>query len=181
VPGGNLRALTISTGTIIMRTRFALLLAAAGLSLGACATDGVYAGGDVGLAYNDPFYDPAACWNYGWSDTSWGGPYCGWYDGFFYPGSGIYVYDRNHHAHVWSDGQKDHWSQQREQWHNDATVGARSALGMNDGTAISREVAPREMGMGMRGFGGQFGGFRGGSFGGFHGGVGGFHGGGRAR
>jgi hypothetical protein len=159
-----------------MRTRFALLLAATGLSLGACATDGSYAAGGVGLAYNDPFYDPAACWNQGWG-ASFDMPYCGWNDGFFYPGSGIYVYDRDRHAHVWSDGQHHYWSQRREQWHNDSTMGARQAIGSMDGAAPSRRIMGNEMGTGMRGFGGRFGGFRGGGGGGGGRGGGGRHGG----
>jgi hypothetical protein len=152
-----------------MRTPIALLAAGIAVSLGGCATDGVYAGGGVGLGYNDAFYDPSTCWNYGFSDFGYGGPYCGWYDGFFYPGSGIYVYGRDRQPHIWSDGQMSHWSQQREQWHNSSTMGARGALGMNGGANVSRPVAPREMGMGMGGFRGQFGGARGG----FRGGGGG--------
>jgi hypothetical protein len=140
-----------------MRTRIALL-AAAGLSLGACAANGVYAGGDVGLAYNDAYYDPSACWNYGFSDFGFAGPYCGWYDGYFYPGSGIYVYGRDRQPHIWSDPQKSHWSGQREGWHGSSTLGARGALGINDGSTVSRPIAPHEMGQGMGGFGGHFGG-----------------------
>jgi hypothetical protein len=148
-----------------MRTRIAFLIATAAASLGACAADGAYAGGGVGLAYNDAFYDPAACWSTGYSNYAFNGPYCGWYDGFFYPGSGIYVYGRDRQPHIWSDPQRSHWTQQREGWHNDSTVGARSALGMNDGSSVSRPLGPTEMGTGMRGFGGRFGGFggRGGS------------------
>jgi hypothetical protein len=150
-----------------MRTRIALLSVAAALSLGACATDGAYAGGDVGLGFNDAYYDPSACWNYGFSDFGYNGPYCGWYDGYFYPGSGIYVYGRDRQPHIWSDPQKSHWTDQREQWHNNSTLGARTALGMSDGSAVSRPIARHEMGAGMGGYGGHFGGF-----GGSHGGGG---------
>jgi hypothetical protein len=163
-----------------MRMKLLLLLGLASLSLGACATDGAYAGGGVGLGFNDAYYDPSACWNYGFSDFGFAGPYCGWYDGYFYPGSGIYVYGRDRTPHIWSDPQKSHWTDQREQWHGNSTLGARSALGIKGGSTVSRPIAPHEMGQGMGGFGGHFGGGSrggGGHGGGGHGGGG--HGGGR--
>jgi hypothetical protein len=160
----------------IMRMKLLLLSGLAALSLGACATDGAYAGGGVGLGYNDAYYDPSTCWNTGFSDFGFAGPYCGWYDGYFYPGSGIYVYGRDRQPHIWSNPQMSHWTGQREQWHNNSTLGARTALGMTN-TGVSRPIAPHEMGAGMGGFGGHFGG--GGHGGGGHGGGG--RGGGRGR
>jgi hypothetical protein len=142
-----------------MRVSFVLLTAAA-LSLGACAADG-YTGVNVGFGYDYPFYDPAACWNSGWYDYGWSGPYCGWYDGLFYPGTGIYVYDREHHAHLWSDADKTYWNQRRDQWHEQATTAARQTLGVTNSATASRPIAQREMGAGMPGFRGRFGGFRG--------------------
>ena len=135
-----------------MLGRFGLLLATASLSLGACANQGV---GVAAAGTTVPFFDTASCWNDGWSGLNQL-PYCGWYDGLFYPGSGVYVYDHDHHPHVWSDGQKDYWSQRREQWHGQSTTGARGALGIVGGRTASRPVMPREMGMGMPGFSGRF-------------------------
>jgi hypothetical protein len=97
-------------------------------------------------------------------------PYCGWYDGFFYPGTGIYVYDHDRRPHVWSDGQQNYWSGRREQWHNDSTAGARGMLGGISGAGVSRPLQPSEMGGGMSGFGG---GGRAGTYGGHFGGAGG--------
>ena len=37
----------------------------------------------------------------------------GWNDGFYYPGTGIYVYDRSHHRHQWSDSQRHYWTERR--------------------------------------------------------------------
>ena len=160
-----------------MRSQLTLALTAAGLSLSACATDGAVAGpGAIASGYDAPYYDPAACWGYGWAGTI-NMPYCGWYDGFFYPGSGIYVYDRNRRPHVWSDGQHEHWSGQREQWHDVSTSGARGALGGIGGSGVSRPLQPHEMGGGMGGFGGGHFGTYGGHFGGFGGGHGGGFGG----
>jgi hypothetical protein len=170
-----------------MRSRIALLLTVASLSLGACATGTANAQPiPVGLGYDTAYYDPAACWEYGWPGTS-ELPYCGWYDGFFYPGSGIYVYDRNHRPHVWSDGQHNYWSGRREQWHSVSTTGARGMLGGISGAGVSRPLQPNEMGGGMKGFGGSrgataggfggFGGRAGGGFGGFGGRAGGSFGG----
>jgi hypothetical protein len=96
-----------------MRKRLALTLIAGGLSLSACAAgEGL---GAAGPAYADnysaapPYFDQTACWTYGWSGNI-DYPYCGWYNGFFYPGSGVYVYDRDHHRRVWSSDQQGHWA-----------------------------------------------------------------------
>lgn len=103
-----------------MRTPLVLLLSAGAMSLGACAYDGAYYGGSFGLDYADAAYDPGACWNYGWNGWSvWNGPYlpyCGWNDGFFYPGAGIYVYDRDHHRHRWDHNQQAYWTQRVTQY-----------------------------------------------------------------
>jgi hypothetical protein len=150
--------------TKIMHSRIALLLAVAGLSLGADAAANAQPL-PLGLGYDAPYYDPAACWDYGWAGA-YELPYCGWYDGFFYPGSGIYVYDRNRRPHIWSDGQQHYWSGRREQWHNSSTASARGMLGGISGTGVSRPLQPSEIGGGLRGPGGSFGGAGGRGFGG---------------
>jgi hypothetical protein len=79
------------------------LLAAASLGLGGCAYNGLGVGVGYGSGYGDPYgysgygYDPygyrSAYYNpYGYS--RYGSPY-GWYNGFYYPGSGWYVWDRD--------------------------------------------------------------------------------------
>jgi hypothetical protein len=79
-----------------MRSRFAILLGMAGLSLGACATDSAYGSPLVGYGYGTPY-------GYGYCD-----PYaslsCGWYGDNYYPGSGLYSFDRGHNRHVWDGG-----------------------------------------------------------------------------
>ena len=37
----------------------------------------------------------------------------GWYNGFFYPGSGTYVYDRKGNRYAWSDEQRQYWESRR--------------------------------------------------------------------
>jgi hypothetical protein len=52
---------------------------------------------------------------YGYSGVSvgynaaWGDPYWGWYGDYYYPGTGVYVYDRNHRRHAWNDTQRGYW------------------------------------------------------------------------
>jgi hypothetical protein len=149
-----------------MRTGFAVLVAAGGLSLSACAgtqavgtarayADGYYAG--------KPNFDPSACWASGWAGT-FDYPYCGWYDGF-YPGNGTYVYGRDQRPHVWTPGQQNHW----------VAPGPRLTNGMHGpgpvtapgGKGFAPPAAGADGGMGrMRGGHG----IRGGGFGGGHGG-----------
>ena len=79
------------------RTAFAL--AATTTLLGACSTG---YGGGYGMAsagyYGDPYYDDG---------------YYGWYDNFYYPGTGYYVYDRQRRAHRWNDRQRQYWQARR--------------------------------------------------------------------
>jgi hypothetical protein len=47
---------------------------------------------------------------------AYGSPYWGWYDDYYYPGTGAYVYDRYRHRHAWNDGQRAYWEQRRGSW-----------------------------------------------------------------
>ena len=40
----------------------------------------------------------------------------GWYGDYYYPGVGIYVYDRHHSRHVWNDTQRRYWENRRSHW-----------------------------------------------------------------
>jgi hypothetical protein len=96
-----------------MRTILALLLAAGGLSVSACA-QGVPLGAGSPVNANayyagSPYYDQ--CWTNGWAGT-FDYPYCGWYNGFFYPGSGRYMYDHNRQPHALTPAQQSHWGGQ---------------------------------------------------------------------
>lgn len=79
---------------ISRRIRAALLVISASLGLAACTTyDGYGYGGYYGGRYS--YYD------------SW--PTYGWYDDFYYPGRGYYIYDRSGHRHAWNREQRRHW------------------------------------------------------------------------
>ncbi len=76
------------------------LVAVAGLSLGACSSYGNdghgYSRVAVGIRsgyYSDPYY--------------------GWYDGYYYPGSGYYVWDHQGYRHRWSGSHQRYWKSRR--------------------------------------------------------------------
>ena len=86
-----------------LAVRFALI-AVAGLSLGACASygPGGYGYSRVGVSIGSGYY----------SD-----PYYGWYDGFYYPGSGYYVWDRYGYRHPWTARHQRYWMARRADRH----------------------------------------------------------------
>lgn len=102
------------------KNKIALLAAglAGLLTLGGCATDGYgYGGVDVGYpgyAYNDGYYD-----GYYGPAGYYGGGYGGWYNDFYYPGGGYYVYDRRGARHRWTDQQRSYWQQHRQDHRGD--------------------------------------------------------------
>jgi hypothetical protein len=89
------------------------VLIAAGLGISACATDGYYGGAYGGYGdyygYNGGYYDGGGAYY----DPS----YYGWYDNYYYPGTGVYVYDRAHNRHRWDDRQRSYWQNRGNQWH----------------------------------------------------------------
>lgn len=111
-----------------MRARFAILAAAA-LSLGGCA----YGDLGVGMGYGDPYgygygpyggygygYDPYGYgYGYGYGSPYYGGYYgspFGWYDNYYYPGTGYYVYDTYRRPTVWTDSQRRYWTQRVQRY-----------------------------------------------------------------
>lgn len=89
--------------------RLAWLGVLGGLALGTAAcTDGYgYSGiavGSGGGYYGDPYY----AGGYGAAPG-----YYGWYDDFYYPGTGNFVYDRGRRAHRWNGAQQQYWQQRR--------------------------------------------------------------------
>lgn len=106
------------------------LIAVGAVSLSACATYDPYYGASIGVGsrYYDPYYGsgyPYASYggyggyadygrygsygNYG----SYGQSYGGWNSGYYYPGTGVYVYDRQRRRYPISDNQRRYWEQQR--------------------------------------------------------------------
>jgi hypothetical protein len=106
-----------------LHLRSAAIVLAAAIGLGGCATYspfGYGSGVSVGYGnsgYYDPYYGGYSAYGYspyGYSPYGYSpygySPYSGWYNGYYYPGSGHYVYDRNHNKRVWSDTMRDFWT-----------------------------------------------------------------------
>src|SRR3546814_11108639 len=77
------------------RIRTALLAVAAAFSVSACGYYDDYGygyGGGLSVGYNSAgYYDPY--YGYGYGGYGWPS-YYGWYNDFYYPGTGFYIYDR---------------------------------------------------------------------------------------
>jgi uncharacterized membrane protein len=77
----------------------ALLAATAALTLSGCMGDDYGYGGGVSLGYSSGYYG--------------GDPYWGWYDDYYYPGAGYYIYDRGGRRYSWNDSQRRYWEGRR--------------------------------------------------------------------
>ena len=97
------------------------LAAGALLGLGGCMYGGAGYYGD-GYVNNSryacdpyaPFDDYYACdYGYGFANIGYGG---GWYDQYYYPGYGIYVFDRGGHRHAMRDHHRRYWAGQRARY-----------------------------------------------------------------
>lgn len=101
---------------------------AGALALGGCAYDDGYGYGgvSVGTGYyaGGGYYD-----DYGYGP----GGYGGWYNGFYYPGSGYYIYDRGGTRHRWDDGQRRYWEGRRQARGYDGRGGNGRPGGWNNG------------------------------------------------
>jgi hypothetical protein len=106
-----------------MRIPYISLLAAGALALGGCAYGDLGMG--LGYGYGSPYY------GYGYGSPYYGGYYgssyygggyygglgyggfgspFGWYDNYYYPGTGYYVYDSYRRPHVMTTTQRTYWS-----------------------------------------------------------------------
>ena len=119
-----------------MHMRFALALAGVALSLSGCAYD-MY-GNPYGYGYGyGPYgygYGPYGGVSVGYYGAYGYGPYgyggynpFGWYGDYYYPGVGVYLYDSNHHRHVWNDTERRYWTNRAGSWHT------------HSGAAVTRE------------------------------------------
>jgi hypothetical protein len=115
------------------RIKAALVVLAASAGLGACTTFGSPYGGSgvsVGLGYGSPYgdYGYGSPYGYGYGSPygyGYGGyPYFGWHDGFYYPGSGYWMYDPWGHQHPITREQNHFWSEQLRKWRDAAGVQA---------------------------------------------------------
>lgn len=85
--------------TLLLKPIGAALLAASALTLSGCMGDDYGYGGGVSLGYGGGYYG--------------GDPYWGWNDGYYYPGSGYYIYDRGGRRYSWNDNQRRYWEGRR--------------------------------------------------------------------
>ena len=91
-----------------------------------------YGGGYGGYGYGGYGYGyPYGGYGYPYGGYGAYGSYdpFGWYGDYYYPGSGIYVYDSSRTRHVWNNDQQRYWSQRRQQWQNHG--GATTSTGDN--------------------------------------------------
>ena len=96
-----------------MRISLVGLILAGGLAVSGCASNGLYSGVSVGTGFG---YGSYGYGGYGHGYGAYGSPYWGWYDGFYYPGSGFYVYDRYRRAFYWNDRYRRYWTDRRHAW-----------------------------------------------------------------
>jgi len=107
--------------------RLALLGVIFGVGLGtAGCTDGYgysgvavgYGGGAYGdgYGYSDPYGGYGYAGGYGYPS------YFGWYGDYYYPGTGIYVYDQYRRPYRWNDTQRRYWEGRRNGYRGDRSV-----------------------------------------------------------
>ena len=84
---------------IVPPIRAAALAVAASAALAGCASYDDYGYGRGYHGYYDHY--PSAS-------------YYGWYDGYYYPGVGIYIYDRRGHRHSWKGKHRRYWEARHE-------------------------------------------------------------------
>ena len=101
------------------------LAAIAAVGLSGCATFDPYYGASVGVGsgyygggygYNGGYAPYGAYGSYGGYGSpygSYGSPYGGWNGGYYYPGTGAYVYDQQRRRYPISTAQRRYWEQQR--------------------------------------------------------------------
>ncbi len=96
---------------ILKRLGILGLLAAVGIGTSACTSGYGYGGGSLGYAsggyYDDGYYDGFGGGGFG--GVGFASNYYGWNNGFYYPGTGVYVYDRNRRPFRWNGAQQRYW------------------------------------------------------------------------
>lgn len=96
----------------VRRTFSILAVAAASFGLAACAD-----------YYDRPYGYSSAAVGYGAGYYSQ--PYYGWYQNYYYPGTGIYIYDRRGVRQRWSGAHRNYWQGQRQYYRDQRSWGQR--------------------------------------------------------
>ncbi len=97
---------------VVRRIGLLALLGALGLGVSACSDGYGYGGLNVGASsgyYGGPY--GGGGYGYGYAPS-----YFGWYGDYYYPGTGIYVYDRGRRPYRWNDAQRAYWEGRRQGW-----------------------------------------------------------------
>lgn len=103
------------------------------LKIAAVATAGLVVSGctyDMGLGYaSDSYYDDYYCDPYGGYDSYYDCDYRsgfynigfggGWYDSYFYPGHGYYLFDNYGRRHAMRDNHRRYWGEKRHVWYRE--------------------------------------------------------------
>ena len=87
------------------------LLGGLALMTSACSTGYGYSGVGLGVGSGGYYDDPYS--GYGYGGYGYAPSYYGWNDAFYYPGTGVYVYDRYRRPYRWNDNQQRYWQQRR--------------------------------------------------------------------
>lgn len=98
------------------RLRSALILLAAGLGLSACSHYDGYGYGGLSVGYGGGYCDPYYYDCYSGYGRGYYDPWYGWYGDYYYPGIGIYVFDRWGRRHRWNDDHRRYWEGRRFRW-----------------------------------------------------------------
>ena len=101
----------------------AISVAAIATSLGGCTMGLGYGYDDYGYnGYSDSYYcDPYDQWdsyyncdyNYGYNNIGYTG---GWWNNYYYPGFGVYIFDNGGRRYQMDDNHRRHWGRQRYDW-----------------------------------------------------------------
>lgn len=109
--------------------RLILLCCTGVLGLAGCAYDDGYGGGYGGVSVGTGYYAGDGYGPAGYYDP---GYYGGWYNDYYYPGSGYYVFDRRGQRHRWNDGQRGYWEARRKNYAGQGYRGRRNDDGRRD-------------------------------------------------
>jgi hypothetical protein len=124
------------------RIRTALVVLAASAGLGACTNFGPYGGGGIGVGYGSPYgYGYGSGYGNPYYGSYYGrNPYYGWYDGFYYPGTGYWVYDPDGQPRPITEKQKSYWASVLQKFRQ--TQGANAQIKSNwDGFSTQGKVS----------------------------------------
>jgi hypothetical protein len=121
------------------------VLTAATVGLSGCYYDMGLGYASDGYGYNSFDCDPYAPFDsyyacdsgYGFYNIGFGG---GWYDSFWYPGYGYYVFDNYGRRHNMGDHHRRYWGDRRQRWYRD-NRGRHDGHGRGDGRGHGHNAA----------------------------------------